>query len=190
MNEMNLNSNLSPIKSLLNEMTKAYERIENAPVGFSQGLLNLGLIKKVNNRDIALTKRIPLIISKLANVIGMKEVYKEIEKYNDDRVREKCIQVLRVRQDEFFGHIENTSREFVIDEIMRKIEIMTSLVKKDYIMKKGRKWIRIDSKDGRGWLMVNVNTGDIHRLLGYGKVDPNDCIGNIFKLNAEEIINY
>ena len=166
-------------------MTKAYQRIDAAPVGASRGYLNLGLIKRVNTRDVGLTKRIPIWISNIASVIGIKDTLRQIENYADQKVRDECLRVFRVRQSECFQRRDQGS---VIETVMSKIEEIKALTKKAYVVKPGHRWIKLDKEREGGWIMVNAHTGDIHRLLGYGKVNPDDCVGNVFRLSAREII--
>lgn len=188
MSENKLDKNLAKLRELLDSMRAAYVRIENAPVGMSKGKLNIGMVKKVNYRDIALTKRIPVKISDISNLIGMSKALKEIENYHDERVREECLKVLRVRQSEYFQRLENTGSEALIDAINERVKEMAALTNKEYVVLRGKKWVKIDYERGSGWLMVNIHTGDIHNLLGYGKVDPRHCIGNIFKMSGKDII--
>ena len=84
------------IPVLLKELEAALERIENAPVGLSNGLYrsSLGLLKRVNPRDQALTKRIPPIIADIAQKNGIEEVIKMIERYPNTAVRERCNKII------------------------------------------------------------------------------------------------
>ena len=177
---------VAELRKFLQDMTKAYDCIENAKRG-------------VNTQDIHQTKTIPVYIGDLIAIYGIdfKIVLKEIENYPDERVRNKCMEVLRVRQSEKFRQIENITLESVMKIINDRVKEMNSL-EDDYKYKilSGKKWAKIDSEFYRkggyvqssGWLMVNMHTGDIHKLLGYGKVDPEGCIGNILKMGGREII--
>lgn len=84
------------LKALLDELAAAHNRIENAPGGFSRGLLgaSLGRIKKVSSRDQALTKQIPEVIAEIAEVAGVEEVRRRVEEHPDALVRDRCAAIL------------------------------------------------------------------------------------------------
>lgn len=75
------------IHSLLDEFAAADERVKNAPVGLHDGLMNLGMVKKINPRDQALTKRIPPIISEIAARGNDEAVMKMVQNHPAKCVR-------------------------------------------------------------------------------------------------------
>jgi len=79
------------VPALLDELNAALFRIENAPVGFSNGKYGpaLGLVKKINPRDRALTKRIPEVMA--AIVIDNEKARELVERHPVDSVRERCL---------------------------------------------------------------------------------------------------
>lgn len=91
-----LKENGEMLPALLAELAAAMQRIENAPVGLSGGVLSgaLGPIKKINPRDQALTKRIPSIITEIAVRIGKEKVVKLVEEYRNAAVQACCKKAL------------------------------------------------------------------------------------------------
>lgn len=81
---------------LLDELESAIERVDDAPVGFSSGTLRhtMGLVKKVNPKDEALIKRIPLAVAGIAEKIGKGKVLKQIKKHSSTKVQNYCIKAL------------------------------------------------------------------------------------------------
>lgn len=84
---------------LLDELAATFSRIEKAPRGFSHGVFaqTLGLVRKVNSNDRALTKRIPEVVEHIAWGRNKKTVKKLIEKHPHKKVRQYCLWRLDAR---------------------------------------------------------------------------------------------
>lgn len=93
--EVILKQGLNIVNILLDELAAAIERIDNAPTGLSRGVLSscLGNVKKINPCDLALTKRIPQILTEIAKKEGKNKVFKQIERYPCDKVKNYCKKV-------------------------------------------------------------------------------------------------
>jgi len=82
----------SIVPALLDELEAALTRIENAPVGLSQGALRnaIGPVKKINPRDQALVKRIPVVVKEITTQVGTSAVEKLLDEHRNSEVRRLC----------------------------------------------------------------------------------------------------
>lgn len=81
------------ITACLEELAAALKRIETAPRGISRGIYaeSLGVVKKVNPRDLALKDRIPKVLIELAQAGHEKAVVERVRAHADPRVRERVL---------------------------------------------------------------------------------------------------
>jgi hypothetical protein len=87
-----LQQGLPVVPVLLAELADAFARIKNAPTKPGRGAFSMFLppIRAYRAHDVALTKRIPLVIAELAACFGPEHVRKLIAEHPDSRIRRRC----------------------------------------------------------------------------------------------------
>jgi hypothetical protein len=180
------------VSTILNEMATAFDGIDNASVGFSSGMLNLGLMAKVNPRHYGTIKRGIKTLIKVAETDGIKDVYFKVLGFPNRRVRGRCVPELRYKFAEEIGLLEKTPIEDIIDFTKNIVTDMSKIDSKYiYGTTNKRKWITIFKND-KDWdvFIVSRFTGDIYLPRGNALPNPKKFIGNVRLLSAEYLINY